>query len=134
MTEYEILNILKESEIDALIAQKIVGLPIFDLETAKCPYCQDEMRFCGSRSWCSTCSEWRYQPYKQYSDEIEAAWEVMEWLHRNAVEVSVGIVNDDNIWDCNIWFFKGKNNSSAIRGYGESAPLAICRAALLAIN
>jgi len=121
MDKDEILNVLKESEIDALVAQNIFGLAIVKLEDASCPYCGDEMRFCGSRSWCAICSEWRYSPYKEYTNDISAAWEVVEKLKELKP-----IINYDPA--SKKWYmrFNGGEFQSA-----ETAPLAILRAALL---
>lgn len=73
----------------------------------------------------------RVRDVPPYSTDIAAAWEVVEWLSHNAEEVAVGHTNDG--WDCDIWFFQQLENNHAIHGTSETAPLAICRAALLAV-
>jgi len=71
-------------ELDALVAEKVFGVTIEWGEGTPCPYCGSEMRYCGSRSRCSQCQEWIYGPYKDYSTEMAAAWEVhkaaCDWL------------------------------------------------------
>ena len=67
-------------ELDELVAEKVMGLVLLDFWAAPCPYCGDEMRFCGERSRCTTCSEWRYGPAKEYSDDFAAAGDVVEKL------------------------------------------------------
>jgi hypothetical protein len=63
-------------ELDALVADEIFGLSIEWNEDTPCPYCDCAMRYCGDRARCSVCEEWRYGPYKEYSEDIAAAWEV----------------------------------------------------------
>ena len=65
------------ARLDALVATKIMGLPhaVFDEKTS-CPNTGEEMRFCGQRSWCSVCGEWHHSPYKEYSEGLEAGWDV----------------------------------------------------------
>lgn len=68
-------------ELDALVAEKVMGLIVPEWgEDTLCPYCGSEMRYCGTGSRCSTCQEWRYGRYKEYSTDIAAAWEVVERL------------------------------------------------------
>ena len=125
------------SELDALVASKVMGLALPPLEIAACPYCGDEMRFCGERSRCTTCSEWRYGPAKEYSTDIDAAWEVLEKLRSDGfdVEVSATEVEDKHTPG---WTVECDHDRSPYRTYAkhpnawkvETAPLAICRAAL----
>ncbi len=63
---------------DERIATGVMGLTLLPLEAAPCPYCEQEMRFCGERSWCSQCSEWRYGPAKEYSLENADAIDALE--------------------------------------------------------
>ena len=42
-----------------------------------CPYCGQEMYRTDRRAWCSTCREWRYSPYQEYSTSA-ALFQVME--------------------------------------------------------
>lgn len=64
-------------ELDTLVAEKVMGLSVPWDENTPCSYCGSTIRYCGSRSWCSDCHEWRCSPYKEYSTDIAAAWEVV---------------------------------------------------------
>ena len=139
MNRDEILNMPAGKEMDALIATEIMGRETVELQDAFCPYCGEEMRFCGTRSWCSQCKEWRYSPYMEYSTDIAAAWEVV--LHEMDKGGCPNLVNDDDgHWALS---FDGTNNilctmqTSFIddpRLWCDTAPLAICKAALLALG
>jgi hypothetical protein len=134
MTRDEIENILKESEINALIAQKIFGLPVIELKDANCPYCGDEMRFCGERSRCVACNEWRYSPYKNYTDDIAAAWEVVEFLRRKFWSTNIVCWDYSERWVVTCEYRTGHGEpKKTLYADAETAPLAICRAALLAV-
>jgi len=122
MTRDEILKLEAGRELDALIAEKVMGLPVVELKDAPCPYCGSEMRFCGARSWCSDCREWRHSPYKEYSDDIAVAWEVVEKMEHCM------IYKHDDSYECE---YAGQYLDSV---EADTAPLAICRAALLAVT
>ena len=117
MTRDEILTMPAGREMDALIGDFVLVLTV---DPTRCPYCAGDLWQGKDRSRCTNCSRWLYSPYKQYSDEIESAWEVVEKmkfisLNRHAV-----------YWICH--FDDGQYEDIA---QGETAPLAICRAALL---
>ena len=80
MTRDEILNMPAGREMDSLVAEKVMGRPKLELQDARCPYCGEEMHYTIERAWCMDCKEWRYSPYKEYSSDISAAWEVVEKL------------------------------------------------------
>jgi hypothetical protein len=129
----EALEMPAGKEMDARIALEVMKLPVLALEDAPCPYCGDEMRFCGERSWCSTCREWRYSGYKEYSDDIAAAMEVVEKLHP---DYSIALSYDDPAtieeikWCCELYAKDEPYTDYEARA--DTAPLAICRVALLA--
>ena len=125
MNKDEIFNMPAGEQIDKLIAIKVLGYPELDLEDAPCPYCGNIMRFCGSRSWCSLCSEWRHSAYKKYSDEISSAWEIVEKLTDGETPNDCELRTSVRGWRCDL--YKGYANA-------ETAPLAICRAALLSAS
>lgn len=58
-----------------------------------------------------------------YSTDIAAAWEVFEKFRADGNEVS--ITSSPKGWECLI---------SSTAGYAKTVPLAICRAALLAVT
>ncbi|MFD1179230.1 hypothetical protein ACFQ3W_23455, partial [Paenibacillus puldeungensis] len=61
-----------------------------------------------------------------YSSDISAAWEVLEHLKNKGAEINVGFFA---YWDCSIDYPIGCN----WRAVAETAPEAICKAALLAV-
>src|SRR5690349_15408493 len=61
-------------ELDALVGRRIFGLDLAWDENTHCPVCEGDMRYCGARSWCYNCHEWRYSAYPEYSESIAAAW------------------------------------------------------------
>lgn len=109
-------------ELDAQVAVQVMRLPVIKLEDARCPYCNDETRFCGTRSWCSN-HEWIYSPYKEYSSDIAAAWDVVEQLET----LHLKHAGEHGVWEA---YFCGHHES---RAHGGTAPLAICLAALLTV-
>ena len=118
ITREMILAMEANPEMDALVAERVMGLPSIALKDAGCPYCDDVMRFCGERSWCSSCHEWRYSPYQEYSDDIAAAWEVVEKYTDVEFEKAGG--------NYRVWLIDLGIASAT------TFPLAVCRAALLA--
>ena len=127
MTRDEILNMPAGREMDALIGEKIMGL---HPNPKLCPYCRATMWVGKNRSRCTDCNEWRYSPYKEYSSEIESAWEVVEGLcNETGCDVVKVCKRDPELlrgeWSCN--FGRG------FEAFGDTASLAICRAALLAV-
>lgn len=63
---------------------------------------------------------------KSYSTDIAAAWEVLQHLKNKGAEINVGFFEQ---WDCSIDYPIGCN----WRSEAETAPEAICKAALLAV-
>lgn len=110
MTRDEILNMPAGRELDALIAEKVMGLKVdyeFDeVLEPRVPFLVDKY------------DEWGYLP--NYSTDIAAAWQVVERFESHCT-----MNNVHGIWECYLPDF-------AI-GKDKTAPLAICRAALLAV-
>ena len=67
-------------ELDALVAEGVMGLSISWEENTPCPYCGSEMRYCGARSRCTQCAEWRHGPYKEYSTDDGVALEILRHM------------------------------------------------------
>jgi hypothetical protein len=133
MTEQEIDQLEAGQQLDALIAAEIFSLPQLELKNAKCPYCESEMRFCGSRSWCGGCNEWRYSPYLEYSDDIAVAWQVVEvfrrgWNNHTAACVSLNVFDYIEPQDCQCVIYAPDIKETC--ALGREMPVAICRAAL----
>jgi hypothetical protein len=142
MNPEEIRNMPIGKEIDELIQICVFGKPVqaFCNETP-CPYCGRKMRFCGQRSWCGECRKWRYSSVKNYSADITFAWEVVEkikswgegwcpqiyWDDNDGLEPGDWVVEFNKYW-------KLKNDYRHCEAIADTAPLAICRAALVAVN
>lgn len=112
-------------ELDKLVAEKVMNL-IGDYRM--CGYCGSEMRYCGDRSRCTQCGEWRYGPYKEYSEDIAAAWEVVEKMQ----EKHSFSLNSKRGWAHAS--FMGGDLGKVVMAQGDSVPHAICLAALKAVE
>lgn len=125
-------------ELDMLVAQKVFG---WKWDEKRCRACGGTIvphpDFPGC--WIDNCSmrpipkdEERADAILNYSGDIKAAWSVVE--HLRAQGYVVAVVTCRSGWACDI----GPGDMSYLdmmRGYGEeSAPLAICRAALQAVG
>lgn len=65
---------------------------------------------------------------KPFSSDISAAWQVVEKLNSNPKNVCVDVWHDESGWYCSVHFIGDTEADKA-----DTAPLAICRAALLAV-
>lgn len=81
MTRDEILNMPANKHLDKLIHLDVMNLPE-PPEKFPCPVCGDteNMWYGETRSRCTICNEWLYSPYKQYSDDIAAAFQMQSVL------------------------------------------------------
>jgi hypothetical protein len=68
--------------------------------------------------------------YPEYSTDIAAAWEVVEKANVSCIQQAIGDTPDELLW-----FACCGDASTACdtEAFAETAPLAICRAALLAV-
>lgn len=64
----------------------------------------------------------------RYSTDISAAWEVVEKAKDWRITIDGGEYHGDS------WGVKIANNDGYFYGFGDTAPLAICRAALAAVG
>lgn len=132
MNRDKILKMEAGREMDELIAIGIMGLPRrSELENdSPCPDCGTPLYKRASRAArakCDSCNDWKYSPYKEYSTDISAAWEVFEELVKKWDIVEVWYErNTDPKWWCE--FISGGDGNNA---FADTAPLAICRVALL---
>lgn len=132
MTREEILNCPEGVSLDWHIAHFVMGLPKNELtaENCECPYCHSQMRYCGKRSWCSECHTWRHSGYKEYSSEIESAWEVVIEMQKKNCQFFFAVLSS---------FCKARFAMPFEREILEATAdindhaLAICRAALLTV-
>ena len=65
-----------------------------------------------------------------YSTSIAAAWLVVEKL--DAFDFELGRVRGEDYWECFIWL-EGMEHYGGVSCEAPTAPLAICRSALLAV-
>ena len=117
--------------LDWHIAHFVMGLPYKELTSGDCPcaYCGNQMRYCGARSWCSDCHEWRYTAYKDYSSDLIAALDVVDEFYSMRLDK----YSNGAEWRCYLVRATKDNMNADGNGVAEDAPLAICRAALLAV-
>ena len=110
MTREEILNMPAGREMDALIAENVFNVFVHRLN--------------GSAFSVSMLNE-----IPHYSTDISAAWEVVEKLHKENDIFDVWHEKDTGFdWWCEV-----VNNGDGWNVNAKTAPLAICRAALLAV-
>jgi hypothetical protein len=137
--KHEVIMKLKAGRaLNALVAERVMGLTA---DKKHCPYCGSEMWIGALRSRCSSCSEWRYGWYKNYSDDIAAAWEVIERIREIDEYWCPDIHWDDDDGEGNpMWvvsfnyFGEDESQFKVAEAQDKSAPLAICRAALIAVT
>lgn len=146
MTRDEILKLEAGRELDALVAEKVMGLSLEHLPTVYEKGNTEDGQDGWSGFVCPKCrrsQDMLDEPCaKAYSTNIAAAWEVFKFLSANSIETvvrkenveSVSIGYDSEGWSCSIWWFKDIQSAHAVEGiYAETPELAICRAALLAL-
>ena len=110
MTRDEILKMEAGRELDALVAEKVMGIPVKIGVITGEPYH----------------AKFGYL-LPEYSHNIKHAWEVLDKVKSGDPMVTFNSI--DNKWLCGIWF---KSRKQASIAYADTVPLAICRAALLA--
>lgn len=118
---------MSEREIDALVAEKVMGLGIVE-EHSKYELCHEvDGKSCGG-----------IVPH--YSTDIAAAWAVVEKIQGMFIKTFDGNKND---WDCfevDVRAWKSSDGwgwSCRINGWtacADTAPMAICLAALSAVG
>jgi hypothetical protein len=122
MTKDEIMNMSAGQEMDTLVAEKVMKFHL-DYEFA------DMLGAPTVKELGDKYDEWGLLPL--YSTEIDAAWEVVEKLKDRW-----GIVNIEYSHSAPIarerWTAYFDIDFDGFMGFGDTAPLAICRAALLA--
>lgn len=120
MEQNEVLNKLGVAgrELDALIAEKVMGLKVdYEFEG-----------FGGLRvpSLVDKYDEWGYLP--DYSTDISAAWQVVEKFY----SMKLDKYSNGQEWRCYLVGVRDGKNADAT-GVADTAPLAVCRAALLVV-
>ncbi len=122
MTRDEVLSMPAGREMDALVAEKVMG---WNLSLSKDIWCKDGECLRDTDDWSP-------------SIDIAAAWELVEKFahnHRNNLAVEMGFSHFSLVaypggeWFCSL----GLNDCVAHSAKAETAPLVICRASLIAI-
>jgi hypothetical protein len=118
-------------ELDALVAERVMGF-IVERRGEHWRYFNDAISEEGGGRWTS--------PVPDYTTDIAAAWQVVEWMRGEDFWFSL-------TYKCGVflgeldkpgYFARFRCVRGGVRGEhfnaAESAPLAICRAALLAVG
>lgn len=114
-------------ELDALVAEKVMGWSGID---KKWDYETNES-FLGGKT-----PDWdgrQFYEVPHYSTDIAAAWLVVEKLRTPNWEFQLDHTRF-MIWHCRIETTAGEGSASSDSSQGETAPLAICLAALKAVG
>jgi hypothetical protein len=124
MTRDEILNTPAGRELDALVAEKVMELKVdyefSDVLEPRVPFLVDKY------------DEWGYLP--NYSTDIAAAWEVVEFLRRKFWSTNIVCWDYSVKWVVTCEYRTGHGEpKKTLYADADTAPLAICRAALLAV-
>ena len=136
MTRDEILALEAGRELDALVAEKVMGWtwgeyspPVEGPSKILRPpesWAPSPDRAPGSEV---SCPGWHFR-VPQYSTDIAAAWEVVEKMVPIKYGFNLAIESPPGPWgDWEVHFYNGGTHLA----FADTAPLAICRAALLAV-
>lgn len=108
MTRDEILKMQAGREMDALVHANIFGAVSVKMKNV----------FPGFDGFVFADQDGKFCPVPKYSTDIGAAWQIVEHFHNEAT-----LNNVHGVWEVHL---------QGICGKSQSAPLAICRSALLA--
>lgn len=133
MTRDEILNMPAGREMDALIAEKVMGKRVFCANEELGGIVSGSIVRQGVWQMCEDGAMYDdrtvyAESIPHYSEGIAAAWEVVEKMQTIDAERPTEILrlpSVDNKW-------RVRFTTQIFPGWGDTAPLAICRAALLA--
>ena len=110
-------------ELDALIAEKLWGKRVMDGNPCSHSGCLSHVSHP-----CDGCGRWHPGLIPHYSTRIADAWLVVEKLRADGFRWAIG--SERNEWD--IYLEDRKMGSG--EGHAKTAPLAICLAALKAVE
>jgi len=137
MTRDEILNMEAGREMDALIAEKVMGIELRHISDYTVTFSYYENGEWMQYGGCKCCGhaarpkEYCFRAALHYSESVSAAFNVVEKLktsfHTFSLEYSIEFPH----WNCVI-IVEYEDDSKWYSCNGDTAPLAICRAALLA--
>ena len=130
-------NMPASREMDALIAEKIFKIKVYypaEKDNHKNLRTEKEQRERGDRGkpyYVTTGKPWRThggmdgRPVPCFSDNVSAAWQVVEKMDRFTLQRTWG--RDERGWKVECW---KDSITDYVRAFATTAPLAICRAAL----
>lgn len=134
MTRDEVLSMPAGSEMDALIAEKVMGMELArplgeHFVSHDMAIDAGDMMLEGQ----SMGVEWEYMQPPPFSSDISAAWKVVEKM-RELYDVVIDL--DSDLVSCKLLNYveSGDYRTLVVEQIYKSAPLAICRAALLAVS
>ena len=127
-------------ELDALIAEKVMGREICDEEEWSVQTSRSGLRVEGMvcpKHGLNSCLQRAFLPF--YSTDIAAAWEVFEAVQEGITgKVYGGSILAAYVGGLNGYFAEFKRGCEPgpleVSEFGVTAPLAICRAALKAVD
>lgn len=122
-------------ELDALIAEKVMGLSLAhmpDARDSKSGVIVSEISDSDVYFWDGRERDW--SPIPNYSTDVAAAWEVVEKFKSKKIEFA--LIRDVSIWQASFqWNDSFPYHWDCIEWVdGETAPHAICLAALKAVG
>ena len=128
MNRDEILNMPAGREMDTLVAEKIMGWERGNISAL--PQGDIPVWHTGEGKGWKTHQSINWSP----STVINSAWEVVEKILEKpcSINVQTEFHSDGNHSSCFIHPYP-RGTTNLIMGHGSTAPLAICRAALLAV-
>lgn len=127
MKREEILNMPAGREMDALIAEKVMGWKLVQNQGEG-----------GGLYWVGhggVFGDMHKNQTPEFSEDILDAWRVIEKMHENKYQYTLrghfmGVEQHIATFDHQDW----ADANPLYSAHGATAPLAICRAALLAVN
>jgi hypothetical protein len=138
LTDDEIRNLPAGPEMNALIATEVMGWHMITDEYGR-KHWEDAVGFTAGMNWNDDFEDdedfhiLHWHP----SESILWAWEVMEKLNKIGLHVDVHENvpyrgHDENLSECLLTYYWNEEEEPMIfQAIGDTAPLAICRAALL---
>lgn len=118
------------SELDALVAERVIGWTICEHSRKGIPTAQSSGRAMCSKQDCK--GELHYDFLDKYSIDISAAWKIVEFLRKEGCDFDSfsSATRLQPGWS-DVVFMSQVDEFSA---RAETLPLAICRAALLTVE
>lgn len=140
LTREQIENMPVGREMDLAIVQEFMGLDIYDaIEWLEWAWKYNELSYpCGFYDEFGVfivTAEGTMGKYFSPSTDIAAAWEVVDTFDRVFWDISIQSFtdNDGEIWEAYFHEYFPDSSGRHGKGLALTAPLAICRAALIAM-